>query len=570
HIKYKLMKKPVLFVVLLLLIQMAFAGGILTNTNQSAQYIRMLSRNASTDIDAVYFNPAGLIQLGNGWHFGVYNQTIFQEKIIDSNFPLLSNNGFYKSTVQIPVFPTLFAVYKINDWAFSVGFGTNGGDGLVEFDRGLPSFEIPVTKAVPRLEGLIQIDPEWDIKGYDANLSFNGNSVFWGIQLGATYKVNEFFSVYGGVRYLPSRNNYDGSIQDVQLNVAGQMFNAPDWLNETADIITNVKIPEAREAAAQFGEGALRLQDLITGGGGSLTLDQLEGLGYIQTTDRDRIEEGLQVLKYTPTEIAIMDVTTIQSNYSDGAVYYNGLAANQLPNTATDLRSTSKQLSDKEVISEQTGASITPMIGINLSITEDVNIALKYEMGTILKLTNDTKADDLGLFPDGGETNNNIPAFMGIGIGYTVNNWLETQLSYNMYFDKGVEWGYNTRDMAVWRDVDLSKIRTREIINNMWELGLGLQFNVTDNFALSVGGLRSKTGVADSYQSDFGYSNPSFTAGAGLMWKVTKNLALDVGFSNTFYEDQTVGFTDPDMDPYTDTFGKTTMTFAFGLSYSIF
>ena len=45
----------------------SFAGGLLTNTNQSAQFVRMLSRNASTQIDAVYFNPAGLIKLENGW-----------------------------------------------------------------------------------------------------------------------------------------------------------------------------------------------------------------------------------------------------------------------------------------------------------------------------------------------------------------------------------------------------------------------------------------------------------------------------------------------------------------------
>ena len=32
------------------------SGQIVTNTNQSAQYMRMLTRNASTDIDAVYYN----------------------------------------------------------------------------------------------------------------------------------------------------------------------------------------------------------------------------------------------------------------------------------------------------------------------------------------------------------------------------------------------------------------------------------------------------------------------------------------------------------------------------------
>ena len=41
-------------------------GGLLTNYNQSAQYVRMLSRNASLDIDGVFYNPAGLTSLRMG------------------------------------------------------------------------------------------------------------------------------------------------------------------------------------------------------------------------------------------------------------------------------------------------------------------------------------------------------------------------------------------------------------------------------------------------------------------------------------------------------------------------
>lgn len=37
-----------------------FAGGILTNTNQHASFLRMIARGASIDIDGVYSNPAGL------------------------------------------------------------------------------------------------------------------------------------------------------------------------------------------------------------------------------------------------------------------------------------------------------------------------------------------------------------------------------------------------------------------------------------------------------------------------------------------------------------------------------
>ncbi|MDX9855184.1 MAG: aromatic hydrocarbon degradation protein, partial [Tenuifilaceae bacterium] len=65
----------------------AFAGGIVTNANQSAAYIRMLARDASTSIDAVYFNPAGVTKLNNGFHISITNQSIFQKKTIENKYP---------------------------------------------------------------------------------------------------------------------------------------------------------------------------------------------------------------------------------------------------------------------------------------------------------------------------------------------------------------------------------------------------------------------------------------------------------------------------------------------------
>jgi long-subunit fatty acid transport protein len=191
-----------------------------------------------------------------------------------------------------------------------------------------------------------------------------------------------------------------------------------------------------------------------------------------------------------------------------------------------------------------------------------------------MTLTNNTEVDDLGLFPDGDETASDVPAILSVGVGYKGLDWLEAQLSYTGYFNKGVDWGYNTRDLAIWKSADPTKIRKREIESMGYELGLGLQFNVFKNLAFSVGGLVGDMGVADSYQSDFSYSNPSTTVGAGIMWKLGERLTLDAGFSDTFYKDQTVTYTgDPDFGEsfsYKDTYGKTTFDFAVGLSYSIF
>jgi long-chain fatty acid transport protein len=102
------------------------------------------------------------------------------------------------------------------------------------------------------------------------------------------------------------------------------------------------------------------------------------------------------------------------------------------------------------------------------------------------------------------------------------------------------------------------------------EIGLGLQFNVRIILHSVWADCMVIMGVADSYQSDFSYSNPSVTAGAGIEWKILDALTLDAGFSNTFYQDQTVTFNDPDLGTYNENLTKTTINFAIGLSYSIF
>ena len=66
------------------------AGGLVTNNNQSIMYTRTQNRNASTGIDAVYFNPAGLTKLGNGLFVSLNNQTITQTQTVTDDYQFLS------------------------------------------------------------------------------------------------------------------------------------------------------------------------------------------------------------------------------------------------------------------------------------------------------------------------------------------------------------------------------------------------------------------------------------------------------------------------------------------------
>ena len=107
------MRKLFTFFAAMLITGSLLAGGLVTNTNQSAAWVRLPSRNASVGIDAVYFNPAGLMKLENGFHVSVSNQSIMQTRTIKNYYsgPGGSyglNQQTYKGTVNAPLSSRVF------------------------------------------------------------------------------------------------------------------------------------------------------------------------------------------------------------------------------------------------------------------------------------------------------------------------------------------------------------------------------------------------------------------------------------------------------------------------------
>lgn len=213
------MKKSLVLAVCVLCFASMSFGQLVTNGNQSIQYIRMLARQAATDIDAVYYNPAGLTQMADGFHLAVHNQTIFQEKKVVNGYPLL-NEDTYIGDVEVPVFPSVFAVYKKDKLALSFGFGVNAGGGSADFASGLPSFEIPIAGIPALLTGM-----GLPTTAYSADIAFNGKSMFLGFQAGASYAVSEMFSVSAGIRYIQATNVYEGSISNIMINPMHPLVN---------------------------------------------------------------------------------------------------------------------------------------------------------------------------------------------------------------------------------------------------------------------------------------------------------------------------------------------------------
>jgi long-subunit fatty acid transport protein len=533
------MKKFIATVGLLMCFGVVFAGGLLTNGNQSAQYIRMLSRNASTTYDAVYFNPAGLMKMENGLFVSVQSQTLFQTKTITSGYPLL-NSSTYEGKVNVPVFPTAFAIYKMDKVAFSLGFGPNSGGGSAEYGTGLPSFEKSISGLVPGLAGLAALGQK--VTNYKVDISFKGESIFWGIQAGASYKINDMFSVYGGARYVPATNTYTGYIKNIEVKVNGAFKNTANFLN-------NDIAPALISTANQSTGAAASVQPLISGGAGTLTLAQANGAGLISAAQRTQLEGGLLSLGVTQAQINAMPISTVQATYTGGAATLNG--------QATLMKGTAAQLGDKSVDVKQTGTGFTPILGLNISPVEGLNIGMKYEFKTKLTLTNATAVDGTGMFPNGAETSSDLPALFSIGADYKVNKDFNFSVSYNNYNDKGVDWGKNIYG------------ESRPIDHNAWELAIGGQHTIVKGLAVSVGYLHTEMGVSQQFNSDFSYYANSNTFGGGFEITPMANLTIDLGALFTNYQTASKPFKDANaaIGNYVELYDKHNLGFAIGLGY---
>jgi len=486
------------------------AGGIVTNTNQSAAYMRTLNRNAVTDVDAAYFNPAGLTRMCDGLHLGLSNQSIFQAKDIENSYPYL-NTATFTGEVAAPVFPNFYAVYKMDKLALSAGFQPIGGGGSANFEDGLPSIEIPVSNLKAQLGSNYRLDA-----------AFEGSSIYYGGQANAAYKINDMISVAVGGRFVYASNSYLGHVKDIEVQMGGTWMRADTYFNG---------------AATQLAGAATSLDQLISAGASGMTLPQVQQAGYLSAAQVAELEAGLQAVGIDPTGYTVSLVQTA----------YNGAAA--------QMEATAAGLGDMEVDAVQKAMGVTPIVSVFITPMEGLDISLRYEMNTKLELENETEVDDVGMFPDGVKTRADIPAILAVGLSYKPMDNLRALVDFNYYFNTGADWAGR-----------------EELVDNNFEAGVALEYCINEKLKASLGYLYGMTGATEEYQTDLSYSLSSSTIGLGAAYKVTPKIEVNVGGLNTFYQDfesaktyDLSGTTIPSLETYM----KTTFGFAVGVNVKL-
>ena len=222
----------------------ATAGGYLTNTNQNVAFLRNPAQDAAINLNGVYSNPAGVSFLKEGFHLGLNLQSAYQTREVTSKFAPFAyganNNGdtkLFKGTASAPIIPSVQAAWVKDRWAFQFNFALVGGGGKAEFEQGLGSFESQVAllgMVGPKIE---EARPGSGFNKYKVDAYMHGKQYVFGTTLGASFRVNDHFSVYGGLRGVYATAHYYGYLKNIQVNAGegGSFKSASEHLKSAAN-----------------------------------------------------------------------------------------------------------------------------------------------------------------------------------------------------------------------------------------------------------------------------------------------------------------------------------------------
>ncbi len=455
-----------------------FAGGIVTNTNQSISFLRNPAREGAIGIDGVYSNPAGVAFLGEGFHFGFNWQCVWQTRKATTTNPLFAlgvNNGGattkeYKGEAQAPFLPSIQAAYNTGKWSFQFNFAVTGGGGKCSFDNGLGSFESAVANIAYALQGL-------GATGYDLNSYMSGRQYYFGVTLGAAYKVTDNLSVYGGLRGLYGTASYKAKISGIKVNTANGLVDFGTYLDNTGAYITG--------SLEQVNAGIAQLDQVKAQYGGTLPS------AYQQQYDQ------LVATRQT--------LTTTQASLDQLEVYRNGV----------------------NLQSDQTGFGIAPIIGVDYK-TGNFNFAAKYEFRTKMSLKNKSTLNQamameaVNQFLDGTSVREDSPALLAVGAQWSVIPSVRINAGYHHFYDKQAE-KYGSKQKLLAHG-------TNEYLG-------GVEWDVVDKLTVSGGFQITNYGMTDDYMSDLSFVVDSWSFGVGAKYKFNDKVAINAAYFQTNYGD---------------------------------
>ena len=228
------MKKSFISLVVFMMTMSTYAGGILTNTNQSIDFLRNPARDGAIGLDGVYSNPAGVVFLPEGFHLGINWQYAHQTRTITSTNPVFMTGRknsqtnptkIFEGVADAPIIPSIQVAYNMEHWSIQANLSIPGGGGSCEFSDGLGSFESTVGNIAAMLQ-------PFGAQGYDMDSYMKGRQYYYGVQIGAACKVTPNLSLYGGLRMIYGDATYKAKISNIQVKTADGYIDFGSYLQK--------------------------------------------------------------------------------------------------------------------------------------------------------------------------------------------------------------------------------------------------------------------------------------------------------------------------------------------------
>lgn len=493
-----------------------FAGGLLTNTNQHVAFNRMMSREASIGIDGVYYNPAGVVFMGEGSHLAINWQAAWQTRTINNDYKLFTNNvnnpttpRDFKGKAVAPVIPSFQYAYNKGRWSLQGNFALTGGGGKCTFDNGLGSFEKIVSETAMGAIGLAgaidyaankilipgSINPDGTINkdkfkpmftsdkafGNKGDYSFNsymhGRQYYFGLSAGAAYKVTDNFSVYAGLRGIYATCNYYGYVEDIKVG------NMPLYqvLDPSKENSANIELSCDQSG---FGFTPMLAVDYKTG--------RWNFSAKYEFKTRMRLKN--KSVNKLPSIGNLDDNLKNQMN----KLFTGTFMAAGMPQEQAMIKA--EQTSNK-VLEDPTVVATTA--GLKQQFDSKINEAL-------------------GEYADGKKIAGDIPSLLTVGVGYSPIDELRINVGFH-WFDDYNATSYNNRNKLLKKRGTL-------------EFNAGVEYDVTKKITVSTGWQNTNYGLTDEYMDDKSFVVGSNSVGLGGVYHITKKLDFSVAYFHTFYD----------------------------------
>ena len=284
-----------------------------------------------------------------------------------------------------------------------------------------------------------------------------GRQYYYGVQVGAAYKIYPNLSVYGGLRLLYGDATYKAKISNIQVKTEAGYYDFADFLQYSSTTVNNGL-------------------DLV-----NAAIAQYEAAGVP-----------------APAELVAKQA--------------------QLEGTRESLLQLQKYAQGVNLLCNQDGMGIAPIIGVDYKY-KNFNFAAKYEFKTQIRMKNESTVNEaseiaaVNKYRDGEKVNEDAPALLTIGAQWKPIDEVSLNLGWHHYFDKNASWYNNTQDLldhdsneflagVEWDVTDRLNVScggqlTRyglsdqymndmSFVVNSYSIGLGFSYKVKDNITLSA------------------------------------------------------------------------------------